>query len=283
MSVQAEENVEVEQPEAEEQEAQQTESQETAQEQPVEAEEESITFEGASPTPEEVEQQNAPAWVKELRAQHREQARRLREVEEENARLKAPKPAAELGPKPTLADNEYDEEKYEAALTEWHGRKAAIEKENEKQQAAQQAAQAEWQADVQRFAEQRSSLKVSDYADAEAAVEQALSEAQQAVIVKGSEVPAKLAYALGKNPSELKRLAAIKDPIKFAFAVAKLETKLKTEPRKGVPLPEATVKGASGVTGAMDKKLKELEEKADRTGDRTELVRYKAELKRRKA
>lgn len=244
--------------------------------------EEVITIEGASPTPED-EQQEAPAWVKELRVHNRQIARELREAREENARLKAPVKAIELGPKPTLAGSEYDEDKFEAALTEWHGRKAEHEAEGKRKQEAEQAAQAEWQGDMQRYTEQKAALKVSDYADAEAAIEQAFSPAQQAIIVKGSEVPAKLAYALGKNPAELKKLAAITDPIKFAFAVAKLETKLKTEPRKGVPLPETPVKGSAALTGTTDKKLKALEDEADKTGDRTKLVAYRRELKQRKA
>lgn len=284
MTVQAEENEgnQVEQEQLQEQEQEQPEG-EANQTQEAEFSEEHITFEGASPASEDEQAEEAKPWVKELRAKQREMARQLREAQEENARLKAPAKAPEAGPKPTLADHDYDEEAFEAALTAWHERKAEHEAEGKRQQEAQQAAQAEVQSDIKRYVEQKAALRVANFADAEAAVEQALSQAQQLIIVQGSEVPAKLAYALGNNPAELQKLAAIKNPVKFAFAVAKLETKLKTEPRKGVPLPETPVKGSSGLSGASDKKLKALEEEADRTGDRTKLVAFRRELKQRQA
>ena len=45
-------------------------------------------------------------------------------------------------------------------------------------------------------------------------------------------------YALGKNPKKAKELGEITDPVKFAFAVAKLETQLTVTSRKQVPPPE---------------------------------------------
>jgi hypothetical protein len=281
MSVQAEENSGVEQTEQEQQEEQQVESQESAAETPADDGEISISIEGASPPPEE--EQEAPAWVKELRHQQRETARRNRELEEENARLKAPQQAAELGAKPTLADHDYDEAAYEEALTAWHDRKAALAAEQRTQEDARKAEESAWQAKANRYMEQKASLKVKDFADAEAAVEQELSAVQQAIIIKGAEAPANIAYALGKNHAELKKLAAIKDPVEFAFAVAKLETKLKVGPRKTAPLPESAVSGTTGVAAANDQ-LAKLEAEAARTGDRSKVVAYhRAQQQRQRA
>src|SRR5207253_434524 len=106
----------------------------------------------------------------------------------------------------------------------------AKEDEIRKQQEAQQQRVATYQS---RAAE----LKVKDFKDAEEEVVGALSEAQQAILF-GADDTAALVYALGKHPEKLKELASIKDPAKFAFAAAKLETQMKVTTRKPKVAPE---------------------------------------------
>ena len=83
-------------------------------------------------------------------------------------------------------------------------------------------------------------------------------------------------YALGKNPKKAKELAAIADPVKFAFAVAKLEAQLKVTNRKpSPPPPERVISGTGRVSGAVDSTLERLREEAARTGDMSKVVAYR--------
>ena len=119
-----------------------------------------------------------------------------------------------------------------------------------------------------------------DYDDAEHQVMEALSQTQQAVVLQGSDNPALVVYALGKNPKRAKELAAVTDPVKFAFAVAKLEAQLKVQPRSKPPAPERGVpSGTAPVSGASDATLERLRAEAERTGDYTKVVRFRQQLK----
>ena len=100
-------------------------------------------------------------------------------------------------------------------------------------------------------------------------------------MLQGADNPALVIYALGKNPKKAKELAAITDPVKFAFAVAKLESQLKVTNRKAPPPPEKTMRGTGPGSGAVDSTLERLREEAARTGDMTKVIRYKAEQRRK--
>lgn len=122
-----------------------------------------------------------------------------------------------------------------------------------------------------------SGLKVSDYDDASQAFEDTFSIVQQGIVIGGPEDPkasALLRYALGKNPKKAKELAAIKDPVKFAFAVAKLETQLKVTPRKSAPPPDRQVRSSVAGATAVDNQLARLQAEADKTGDRSKVAAY---------
>jgi hypothetical protein len=87
-------------------------------------------------------------------------------------------------------------------------------------------------------------------------------------------------YALGKNPAELKRIAAITEPVKFAFAIAKLEDKVKVTPKKTAPPPERVIKGSAQISaGSSDKRLDSLRAEAIKTGNSNKLMAYKRALK----
>src|SRR5205085_5123717 len=103
------------------------------------------------------------------------------------------------------------------------------------------------------YVAQAKALKVKNYQEAEDAVALVLDQIQQAILTKGAENAAQLVYALGSNPDskELQTLASIKDPVKFAVAVGKLETKVKVTKRTSTkPAPESTVRGSSGSSAA---------------------------------
>jgi hypothetical protein len=95
------------------------------------------------------------------------------------------------------------------------------------------------------------------------------------MILQGAENPALLVYALGKNPKRAKELASIKDPVKFAFAVARLETQLKVTKRKASSKPDPKITGTGRVSGAVDSTLERLRADAERTGDYSKVFQYK--------
>ena len=228
-----------------------------------------------APPPEE--HTPAPEWVKELRKTNREKERRIRELE---ARLQTTqienKPIA-LGKKPTLEEHDYDAERFEASLADWFERKRQADEANAKQEAEVMNQQKAWQSKLDGYSKAKAELRVKDYEDAEEVAQQLLSVVQQGVVLQGAENPALVVYALGKNPAKAKELAEIKDPVKFAFAVAKLEKELKVLNRRQAPAPERIVTGTGRSSGAVDSTLERLREEAARTGNMTKVIQYKAQ------
>lgn len=223
----------------------------------------------------------APAWVKELRKSHRELQRRNRELE---SRLSAQQqPAAPqvpvVGKKPTLEDCDYDAEKFETSLADWFERKRKADEVEARAKAAQEAQAKEWKSRLDNYAKAKASLRVSDFEEAEAFVTETFNVTQQGVLVQGSENPELVVYALGKNPAKAKELAAIKDPIKFAFAAAKLEAQLKVTSRKPAAAPEKPVSGTGRVSGAVDSTLERLRVEAEKTGNYSKVIAYKRSKK----
>lgn len=230
---------------------------------------------GDEPAAEEDEAARAPEWVRELRKSDREKTRKLREQEAEIQRLRTQNaPAAVvLGEKPTMETCDFDEGKFEVALESWHARKKEIDDLARKKSEEEQKSRDQWNSSLADYAKKKTELKVKDFEDAEESAKEVLSITQQGVIVHGAKNPALVVYALGKNPKKAKELASIADPVKFAFAVADLETQLKTTTRKAPPPPERTVKG--GAQGAaVDSQLERLRAEAEKTGDRSKVAKY---------
>jgi hypothetical protein len=238
---------------------------------------EEVTVSIGDEVPPEEETERAPEWVRDLRKQHRELQRKVREYEaKEQAAPAGPKP---VGPKPRLEDHDYDTDRYETALETWYAQKAAADKAEREAQKQAEEAQKTWQAKLDGYGKAKADLKVRDYDEAEHTVMETLNVTQQGVVLQGAENPALVVYALGKNPKRAKELAAITDPVKFAFAVAKLEAQLKITPRTKPPAPERSLPaGTAPVSGSVDSTLERLREEAARTGDMTKVVAYKRQL-----
>jgi len=229
-----------------------------------------------APPPEE--QTQAPEWVRELRKTNRELQRQNRELQgklQTSAQTEI-KPVV-LGKKPSLEDHDYDAEKFEEALTHWFERKRQADEINAKQEAEVMTQQKAWQAKLEGYGKAKAELRVKDFDDAEAMAQELFNVTQQGVMLQGADNPALVVYALGKNPKKAQELAAIKDPVKFAFAVAKLEKDLKVTNRRAAPPPERIVSGTGRVSGAVDSTLERLREDAARTGNMTKVIAYKAQ------
>lgn len=237
-----------------------------------------VTIGDEKPPVEDEEEKTAPKWVKDLRKTTKEQAKRIRELEQEAAAKAAPaSKAPELGPKPTLDDCDYDAEVFETKLTDWHERKRQVEQEAAKATEQAETHKKEWQGRLDTYAKAKTDLKVRDFDDAESTVLSTLSVTQQGIIVQGADNSALVVYALGKNPAKAKELAGITDAVKFAFAIAKLETQLKVQAKgKKAPEPESRVRnGSAPISGSVDSTLERLRADAEKSGDYSKVSQYR--------
>lgn len=224
----------------------------------------------------------APTWVKELRKKEREARKRIKELEAQVQQAKPADKPIEVGPKPKLADFDYDEDQFESAVEQWHERKRQVEQQQAAKQAEEEKAKQAWQQKMQSYEERRQNVasKVKDFEELEEAAKDKLTPTQQGILIHAAENPELIMYHLGKNPKKAQELSEITDPIQFAFAAAKLDSQMKIQTRKPATQPEKKPSGSAGLAGAVDQKLAQLEAKAAKTGDRTELIKYKKSLQK---
>ena len=253
---------------------------EDVQEDDEESDEDEVVISIGEESPPQEEEVRAPAWVRELRKSNREKERKIRELEAKlNTTATETKPVA-LSAKPTLESCDYDSDEYEQKLADWYEQKREYDAA-EASVAAQRDAEAKaWQDKLDSYAKAKASLKVRDYDEAEATALDTFDVTQQGIVLQGSDNPALLIYAIGKNAKRAKELASINDPVKFAFAVAKLETQLKVTNRKAATAPERTINSGGGrLSGAIDSTLERLRAEALKTGDLSKVMEYKRRKK----
>lgn len=227
--------------------------------------------------------QPAPKWVKELRQNQRKLIQENRELKQKLSTSLPIEPELQIGEKPTLENCDYDADLFAEKLLDWNEKKRQVDQQAAQKRKAQEDAEKEWNDKLHGYNSAKQKLKLSDYDEAEFTVQESLDPTQQGIIIHGSDNPAVLVYALGKNPGKVKELAAIKDPIKFSFAVSKLEAQLKVTSKKSVPSPEKIVNGSGGssFSGSADKTLDRLRAEAQKTGDMSKLMAYKQQLRKR--
>src|SRR5690606_30949279 len=224
----------------------------------------------------------APTWVKDLRKKEREARKRIKELEAQVQQAKPADKPIEVGAKPKLSDFDYDEDQFESAVEQWHERKRQVDQQQAAKRAEEEQAQQAWQTKMQSYEERRQTVaaKVRDFEEVEEAAKDKLTPTQQGILIHAAENPELIMYHLGKHPNKAKELAEITDPIQFAFAAAKLDSQMKIQTRKPSTQPERKPSGSAGLAGAVDQKLAQLEAKAAKTGDRTELIKYKKSLQK---
>jgi hypothetical protein len=227
---------------------------------------------------EEVEDE--PEHITELRKRYREQQKRLKELE---AQTVAPKVQA-LPPKPTLEECDYDTAAFEQKLEGWYDQKREHDARETEAKTLAEKANERWQMKVAAYDEGKEKLGAKDFDEAEATVHEILStpfpgimaeDVRFGIIKQGAKDPATLVYALGKNPAKAKELAAIDDPVEFAFALGELNGKMKVVRGKAPPPERRISAGAPGVAGAVDNTLERLREEAARSGDFSKVTAYK--------
>ncbi|MCZ3068069.1 hypothetical protein NYZ02_05485 [Acinetobacter baumannii] len=222
----------------------------------------------------------APKWVKELRKEKKESDRRIKELEAKLNEHNKPE-AVELGEKPTLESVGYDADEFEKQLVEWTAKKAQFEQQEAAKRAEQEKAQKVWQEKLNNYEAKKTAIKskVRDFDEAEEFARDVLNQTQQGILIHAAEKPELLIYHLGTNPQKAKELAAITDPIQFAFAAAKIDAQIKMTARKPSTSPERKPSGSASLSGTVNSKLESLRAEAERTGDYTKVNEYKRKLK----
>lgn len=214
-------------------------------------------------------------------ARAREAERKARELEGRVAQFEEQaKPAATaLGPKPTLESFDYDADSFDSALDAWYAKKSATDKEKAEQESQKAAEFQQFQAKVDSYTAGRDSIKAraKDFDAVEADVKAELSVMQQNILLMHGDKPEITVYGLGKNRAELSRLSSIKDPIKFAMELGRIEAKrnVTSRPRAEVQV-EKTI--SSNVSGASERLLGQALAKAEKSGSLDEYRRLKREL-----
>lgn len=219
---------------------------------------------------EEAQEQKADddsALVKKLRREIKNRDKKLKEYERETT---SQVPMENLK-KPELSEYEYDEDKYDEALKTYYKAVAKQEQEKEALTKRQETLR-------NNYVERRDALKnkFDDVEEAEANVLDALSETQQQILLEGADDPGLLMYAIGKNSQRAEALAKINDPIKFAFAIAKLEGKVSVRTKGKSPKTKAEGRVSGDVSTANSSKgdLDRLLEEAQSTGNYTKVASY---------
>jgi len=272
---------EVEEPDVEEKEVEASDDTDDTEAEAEDDDEVVVSINGVSPDPEDEEETRAPTWVRDLRKQYREEKKRVKELEQRIEHLsQGQQPARQpLGEKPTLEAADYDTERYERELAAWYERKRENDDQLAAVEAERAASQRAWEQQLGSYQTAKSNLRVRDFDRAEEIVQDTLSVMQQGLIVQGAEDPALLVYAIGKNPVKAKELSSITDPVKFAFAVARLEKDLKVTKRKAASQPEKKISGNGRPSGSVDNTLDRLRAEAERTGDYTKVTQYKRQMR----
>lgn len=240
-----------------------------------------LALDGGSESPSDEEtKKEAPAWVTELRKQNRELKKQLKERAAETATT--PEAAPELGQKPSLESCDFDAAVLETKLDDWYTTKAKVETAKAAKALVEQAESDKWNATVGKHNERVRELaaRVPKAAEYVSDAELALSPTQKGMIVHTSPESHRLLAVLGKNPKLLEEVSSIKDPALFVRRVVEVEMSLTG--KKPRTAPERVLTGVStgerGTAPGVDAALERLETEADRTGDRSKIIKYRREL-----
>lgn len=198
--------------------------------------------------------------------------RALRARVKELQKTQVPAPAKiDVGKKPDLWDDcEGDPDKFEEELDAYKKRVAdAKDKEVEANKAVEQNRET-FATDYRIYEQQKA--KLPNIEVAEAAIESALSQDQQSILLMAAKQKGALIDALGKHPKKLAELAKITHVVKLAVAIADMERGLKMKiVRKGIE-PEEKMRGTANM--APDQKTAKknaILDKMAKGGDVTEL------------
>lgn len=237
-----------------------------------------ITLEGqdleaddADELPPNIEPKASAAFAK-MRADKKRIERELRELrakqEEAAARPQQPEQIEPLGEEPKIDDEDinFDSEVFAQKLRSYLARKGEHDARKQRLEEAQRKENEAWAARLDSYKQEATKLKRPDFEDAESAVKGTFSTVQQGLLLKHPKNAA-LVYVLGKNPARAKALAAIADPVDFAYAAADLAAQVKVERKSAPPPTDTPVRGRTTGAAISSQGLESLKEQGRRTGD----------------
>ena len=234
---------------------------------------------GDEPAAEE-EQGKEPGLVNKLRKLVRERERELRETRRKLNELGTVQTDPVLSPKPTLEAFNFDDEKFIQATEKWVQEKLKIDELKAKVDEENKTAEQAWQTKLSTYHQQADATFGAEvFKEAEDIVIDLFDTVQQGIIVQGAKDPALIVYALGKNDAKARELAAIKNPVDFAFAIARLEGQVKVAGKRPTTQPEGRISGNGQTSGAIGSTLEKLRSEASRTGDYSKVLAYKNKQK----
>lgn len=265
---------ESEEDESEEEGEESEESEESAEDEEGEEEELKVSI---GDEEEEIPEKENSGILKRFRRENRQMSKELKKLRKEKQERDGPKEKdLVLGPKPTFEGSDYDEERFEKDLADYHAKKIEIQNREAEIRKIQEEQNKAFQEKLEIYNNKKKELPVSNFGEAEEIVLESLSDTQQSIVLQRSSNPALLVYALGSAPQKLDRLAKISDYVEFAFELAKIETEVKTTTRKkSMPKPEKMAKTSGKSSGAVDNNLDKLRAEAAKTGDFTKVLAYK--------
>lgn len=224
------------------------------------------------------EDDSAPDLPKRLREEIKKRDRELAQAKKRLAELDKPAAAIDVGERPTREQFDWDDEAYDKAIDEWNERRLQAQQQAEQPNDLQEEAKQ----DVQKLTTGLTTLSYADAQEVTQSATEALTAEQQFVIASAAKEPAKLLYALGKNPDRLKALLDIRNPVKFIAEVARMETQMTTRTKTPVP-PESVRQGDTRPARSGDKELARLQKQAEASGDYTAVLAHKRKLREKAA
>lgn len=236
----------------------------------------------------EEDDSTAPAWVKTVREQsrttskdNRKLSKRVKEQEQEILNLKSGRGAEspEAPTKPTFEGCDYDEDKFENAISVYKDWERGQSEKLKVQQGEVDEQEKAWTSKLDNYETSRNELKVKHFEEAEDVVRSTLSDEQRGYIIDGASNPALLVYAIGRDPKRAEELSKIKNHTQFIFALAKLEKDVKVTKKRPTPPPEGKITGSASSGSAANSTLDRLREEAVRTNSITKVMAYKRQMK----
>lgn len=179
----------------------------------------------------------------------------------------------QLRPRPMPIDFDYDDEEFNADLDKWLAEKAEYDKVIGEKTQKYAEIDNRFNMSVEKF-----SQIASDYEQKAVLVENLLSQEKQIFLKVALADPAPIVYALANSNAKLDELAKL-DDINFIKAIGVLEMQMASRAKGNKNKPAPKEHELTGSAGNFDKKLAELEAKAEKTGDRTEVLAYKRALR----
>lgn len=222
--------------------------------------------------------------IKAIRDRLKEEQKARKELERklaEREQAKQEDAPIELGPRPKMADFEYDQEAYDEALDKWMGQAAAKEAQDKRRQQKEADEVARRNKILQDHRERAKALKVDraeyDKAEAQAAT---LPQFHQAAILRSAKSE-RIVFALSRDPAAFERFAELSDPFEVAREIGAMEAKLTaTKSKRERPQAESG-RVVGGAPSGTSQNLQKLEAEAEKSGDYTALFAARAAARKK--